>query len=59
MEAIGYRLPKASEVSGLSRTSLYGYIASGELKSTKIGKCRIIFADSLEALLRRGAQDAQ
>lgn len=59
MEAIGYRIPQAVAVSGLSKTSLYGYIASGKLKSTKLGKARIILADSLEALLRNGEQDAE
>lgn len=39
---IAYRIDEAVKASGLGRTFLYERIASGELKSVKIGGRRLI-----------------
>lgn len=52
------RIPAAVEYSGLSRTSLYDFIAEGRLKSTVLRKrcnvrgIRLVELKSLDALLR-------
>ena len=51
MAPIALRIPDAARVSGCSRTRLFGMIRSGELKSVKIGKRRLILAESLRARL--------
>ena len=48
---IAYSIREACEVSSLGRTTIYAHIASGRLKSTRIGGRTIIPADSLRALI--------
>jgi excisionase family DNA binding protein len=46
-EKLAYRIDEAVKASGLGRTFLYERIASGELKSVKIGGRRLILKDDL------------
>ncbi|KAF0206510.1 MAG: hypothetical protein FD172_3944, partial [Methylocystaceae bacterium] len=48
---LAYRISEAVLTSGLARSTLYELIASGRLKSVKIGGRRLISADSLKELL--------
>ncbi len=41
----------ACRITGLGRTRLYELIASGALKSTTIGRRRLVMYSSLEALI--------
>lgn len=50
---IAYRIDEAVKASGLGRTFLYERIASGELKSVKIGGRRLILHAELMAFLTR------
>lgn len=47
---------KAKELSGLGLTTLYERMKTGELRSTLVGSRRLVFLDSLRALLERGAR---
>jgi len=42
---------EAARIAGIGRTTLYGAIASGTLKSIKIGKRRLIAVEALRAWL--------
>ena len=49
--ALAYRVNDAAKVSGLSRTSLYELLATGQLRSIKVAGRRLISADALRELL--------
>ena len=51
---IAYRIDEAVKASGLGRTFLYERIASGELKSIKVGGRRLILRNDLVAFLQAG-----
>ena len=51
---IAYRMDEAVRASGLGRTFLYERIASGELKSVKVGGRRLILRSDLVAFLQNG-----
>ena len=48
-------IPEACRLSGLGRSSIYSLIGSGQVRSTKIGKRRLIMIDSLRTVLETGA----
>lgn len=50
-----YRVKEAAARSGVCRTKLYDMIATGELKSVKIGRARLILRESLDQLLTPAA----
>ena len=54
-ERLAYRVDEAAEVASISRRTIYNLIAAGKLKTIKIGKCRLIPASALRALLEKGA----
>lgn len=49
---IAYRIDEAVKASGLGRTFLYERMASGELKSIKVGARRLILREDLLEFLR-------
>jgi excisionase family DNA binding protein len=51
-EAIGLSIPRACEVSGLGRTSLYAAVKSGDLPARKVGRRTIILPDDLDSYLK-------
>ncbi len=53
-QPIAYDLDTASRVSSLGKTRIYELIALGQLSTTKIGKRRLVHADSLHRLIREG-----
>jgi excisionase family DNA binding protein len=48
---LAYRIDEAGSATGLSRSTLYGLIASGRLRSIKAAGRRLILADDLRAFL--------
>jgi excisionase family DNA binding protein len=44
---LAYSIKDAIQVSSIGRTTLYGLISSGEIETVKIGKRRLVKADSL------------
>jgi len=51
METITLTVPQAVKASGLSRNTLYRYLAAGNIESVRIGGRRLIKADSLRSFL--------
>lgn len=49
---IAYRIDEAVNATGLGRTFLYERIASGDLKSIKVGARRLILREDLLEFLR-------
>lgn len=47
----GFRIPEAVHYSGMGRSKLYELIAAGRLTTVKIGGCRVVLKESLDALL--------
>jgi excisionase family DNA binding protein len=58
MSKIALSVAEAINVTGLSRTTLYGEIKSGRLPTRKIGRRRIIIADELRAWLEKQSKSA-
>jgi excisionase family DNA binding protein len=42
------------QITGLGRTKIYELVAEGRLKATAIGRRRLVFYASIEALLEGG-----
>jgi excisionase family DNA binding protein len=53
MKPLAHQLPRAVQVSGLSRSLLYELMGSGELAYIKVGRRRLIADDDLRALIAR------
>lgn len=53
-QPLGYRPEQVAALTGLSRTTVFALLKSGELESRKIGKARIVLARSVEKLLEGG-----
>ena len=48
---LAYSIREACHASSLGKTTLYSYIANGQLKAVRIGGRTVIPADSLHALV--------
>lgn len=53
-QPLAYDLKTAARVSSLGTTRLYELIAEGRLTTTKIGKRRLVHAESLHRLIVEG-----
>jgi excisionase family DNA binding protein len=51
-----FSIAETTHVTGLGATTVNALIASGTLRSTKVGRRRLIFADSIDALLSHAAE---
>lgn len=49
IEKVGYSVEETMQAMGLGRTTVYDLISSGALESIKVGRRRIIPADSIHA----------
>lgn len=52
-EPLAVRIPDAVRMTGIGRSKLYELIASGDLKTVKIGRCTLITIDALRQLLTK------
>ncbi|MBA4040292.1 MAG: hypothetical protein C0474_00510 [Sphingobium sp.] len=52
-EPLAVRIPDAVRMTGIGRSKLYELIASGDLKTVKIGRCTLVTMDALRELLTR------
>lgn len=43
----------AQQIMGLGRTTIYGLLSDGSLKSVKIGRRNLIIKDSIDALVSK------
>jgi excisionase family DNA binding protein len=51
-----YSINQAAQATNLSRATIYRLIASGQLKTVKVGARRLIPVSAIDALLTWGAQ---
>ena len=49
MDKIGYSVDEAVQASGIGRSVMFEKLRTGEIKSVKVGRRRIIPADALRA----------
>jgi excisionase family DNA binding protein len=52
----GYSVDETQHITNLSRPTIYRLLGMGKLKSTKILGRRIIHAESVDELMREGAE---
>lgn len=52
MEKIGYSIEEAAQACGVGRTVMCALIKDGKVKSVKIGRRRIVPAESIQAYMR-------
>lgn len=55
---LGYRISELCTATGLGRTKIYSLIASKQLDVVRVGRCTIVKAESVDALLQRQGQEA-
>jgi excisionase family DNA binding protein len=53
IKAVAYRIPRAAQVTGLSRSMLYQLMKEGELAYVKVRGRRLIADNDLRALIER------
>ena len=53
LKPLAHQLPRAAQLSGLSRSLLYELMKQGELAYIKVGRRRLIADDDLRALISR------
>jgi excisionase family DNA binding protein len=54
---LGYRIGELCAATGLGRTTIYALIASKQLEVVRVGRCTIVKAASVEALLQQSGQE--
>jgi excisionase family DNA binding protein len=52
VEKLGYSIEEAADACGVGRTVMCGLIRDGEIKSIKIGRRRIVPAESVREYMR-------
>jgi excisionase family DNA binding protein len=50
-DRLAYRVDEAAELASVSPRTIWSWITAGKLKTVKIGRCTLIPASSLRALL--------
>ena len=50
--------PEAGRYSGLSHTTLWRYVSSGELKAARVGRSVRIHLPALQKFMERASEDA-
>lgn len=50
-EPISVRVPEASRMTGLGRSTIYELIASGDIEAAKVGRATVIMVDSIRKFL--------
>jgi len=56
---LAYSIPEAAQALGIGRTLAIKLVQSGQLRSIKVGRRRLVPAAALEELLARGAPDGR
>lgn len=51
IEPISVRIPEASRMTGLGRSTIYELIASGDIEAAKVGRATVIMVDSIRSFL--------
>ncbi|HEY5712275.1 MAG TPA: helix-turn-helix domain-containing protein [Allosphingosinicella sp.] len=59
-EPIAVRIPQAAAMIGIGRSTLYLFIAAGEVETVKAGRATLVLVESLKAFIRvRRAEPAE
>jgi excisionase family DNA binding protein len=53
LQLLAHQLPRAAQITGLSRSTLYLLIKNGELPTIKVGRRTLIADDDLRNLIAR------
>jgi excisionase family DNA binding protein len=59
LQPLAHQLPRAAQISGLSRSTLYLLIKNGELATIKVGRRTLIADDDLRNLIARHRIDGK
>lgn len=61
VDPISVRVPDASRMTGLGRSTIYELIASGEIEAAKVGRSTVILVESIRSFLvaRRKTLDSR
>lgn len=51
IEPISVRVPDASRMTGLGRSTIYELIASGDIEAAKVGRATVIMVESIRRFL--------
>ena len=51
IEPISVRIPDASRMTGLGRSTIYELIASGDIEAAKVGRATVIMVESIRSFL--------
>lgn len=51
IEPISVRVPDASRMTGLGRSTIYELIASGDIEAAKVGRATVIMVESIRNFL--------
>lgn len=51
IEPISVRVPDASRMTGLGRSTIYELIASGDIEAAKVGRATVIMVESIRKFL--------
>ena len=54
MEQLLYSVDEAAKALGLGRSKFYGLVSSGEIETVRIGRRRLVRAESVRALANAG-----
>ena len=54
VDRLAYRPGEAAEVLGIGRTTLYGLLEAGTIRSVRAGRCRLIPAGAIDEFLNGG-----
>lgn len=52
-EPLAVRIPQAARMIGIAQSTLYQYIALGEIEIIKIGRCTVVPTDTLRDFIER------
>jgi excisionase family DNA binding protein len=51
---MAYRINEAAKQVGISRATIYRWIATGKLKTVKVGGIRLVSAKAIHVLIEKG-----
>ena len=54
-QRLAYRIPEAAKAIGVSTDTIYRLIASGRLRTVKLGSIRLVSAKALRKLIENGS----
>ncbi|WP_419826162.1 helix-turn-helix domain-containing protein [Sphingomonas sp.] len=59
MEQLAVTIPAFCEACGIKKSKAYELISSGDVEAVKIGRRTLVLKASIDALIKRGIEDAR